>query len=89
MQGIKLLQKVRRKTTRITIPDMGDVSDWTLVAYSDAATKKIEASFRVAGYAIFLVNKKTNAASPITWSSKKNKINAIFNSVEIDVEVEA
>ena len=72
MQAIKLLQKVRRKTTRIAIPDMGDVSDWTLVAYSDAATKKIEASFSVAGYAIFLVNKKTNAASPITWSRKKN-----------------
>ena len=78
MQAIKLLQKVRRKTTRITIPDMGDVSDWTLVAYSDAATKKIEASFSVAGYAIFLVNKKTNAASPIIWSSKK--IERVVNS---------
>ena len=78
MKAIKVLQKVKRKTTKITIPEMGDLKDCVLVAYSDAATKKIDNAFSVAGHVIFLVNKKTNAATPITWSSKK--IERVVNS---------
>ena len=57
---------------------MGNIKDCVLVAYSDAATKKIDNAFSVAGHVIFLVNKKTNAATPITWSSKK--IERVVNS---------
>ena len=78
MKAIKVLQKVKRKTTRITIPDMGDVNDWVLVVYTDAATRKIDEAFSVSGYVIFLVNRKTFAATPITWSSKK--IERVVNS---------
>ena len=53
---------------------MGDV----LVAYSDAAMKKINNAFSVAGHVTFFVNKKTNAATLITWSSKK--IEKVVNS---------
>ena len=78
MKAIKVLEKVKRKTTKITIPDVGAIKDCVLVAYSDAATKKIDNAFSVAGHVIFLVNKKTNAAIPITWSSKK--IERVVNS---------
>ena len=71
MQAVKLLQKVKRISTKVTIPSLGEIKDWMLVAYSDAATKKIDHAFSVAGHVIFLVNKRTHAASPITWSSKK------------------
>ena len=49
---------------------LGDISEWILGAYYDAVTKNDHA-FGVAGHVIFLVNKRTHAASPITWSSKK------------------
>ena len=71
MKVIKVLQKIKRKTTKITIPDMGAAEDWVLVVYTDAATKKIDEAFSVSGYVLFLVNRKTYAATPITWSSKK------------------
>ena len=45
MTAIKLLHKVKRLSTKITIPNMGDLQDWGLIAYSDAATKKIEGAF--------------------------------------------
>ena len=62
---------MERLPTKITIPDMGEIKDWILVAYTDAATKKIDHVFSVAGYVVFLVNKRTNCAVPLTWSSKK------------------
>ena len=70
MQAVKLLQKVKRMSNRITIASLGDLNEWMHVAYSDAATKKVDHAFSVAGPAVFLVNKR-NAASPITWGSKK------------------
>ena len=74
----KLVKKVKRNTTKITIPDMGNVEDWILLAYADAATKKIDNAFSVAGHIVFLFNKKTNFATPLTWSSKK--IERVVNS---------
>ena len=71
MLAVKLLKKVKRMLTQITIPDMGNFADWILVAYTDAATKKIDNAFSVAGHVIFLVNAKTNNAVPLTWGSKK------------------
>ena len=71
MQTVKLLQKVKRMSSKITIPSLGGIRVWILVAYSDAATKKIYHAFSLAGHVVFLVNKRTHAASPITWSSKK------------------
>ena len=78
MLATKLLKKVKRMSTQITIPDMGEVKDWILVAYSDAATKKIDNAFSVAGHVIFLVNSVTNNSVPITWGSKK--IERVVNS---------
>ena len=78
MKAVKLLQKVKRVSTKIIIPDMGDNQDWILVAYSDAATKKIDNAFSVAGHIVFLVNKATNQATTLTWSSKK--IERVVNS---------
>jgi len=78
MKAIKLLQKAKRVSTKIVIPDMGDTKDWILVAYSDAATKKIDNAFSVAGHIVFLVNKATNQATTLTWSSKK--IERVVNS---------
>ena len=78
MQAIRLLKKTKRMTTQITIPNLGDVEDWILVAYSDAATKKIDHAFSVAGHVIFLVNRTTNHAVTLTWGSKK--IERVVNS---------
>ena len=78
MAASKLLMKVKRLTTKRAIPNLGKVKDWVLVAFSDAATKKIDNAFSVAGYVVFIVNKVTNHAAPITWSSKK--IERVVNS---------
>ena len=69
--AIKLLKKIKRVATKITIPDMGEIKDWIIVAYADAATKKVDNAYSVAGYVVFLVNEKNNYAVPLTWSSKK------------------
>ena len=78
MLAVKLLKKVKRMLTQITVPDMGNLKDWILVAYSDAATKKVDNAFSVAGHVIFLVNAVTNNAVPLTWGSKK--IERVVNS---------
>ena len=49
-----------------------------IVAYTDAATKKIDNAFSVAGHIVFLLNKKTNNLVPLTWS--RNKIERVVNS---------
>ena len=63
---------------KIVIPDLGFVTDWIIVAYTDAATMKIDNPFSVAGHIVFLLNKKTNNVVPLTWSSKK--IERVVNS---------
>ena len=78
MKASKLIMKVKRMTTKRTIPNMGEVKDWVIVAFSDAATKKIDNAFSVAGHIVFIVNKVNNNATPITWSSKK--IERVVNS---------
>ena len=69
----KLVKKVKRNSTKITIPDMGNVEDWILLAYADAATKKIDNAFSVAGHIVFLFNKKTNK-NGVLWSQARMRI---------------
>ena len=77
-EAIRIIKKVKRVSTNVDIPDLGNVSDWILVAYSDASTKKINAAFSVAGSVIFLVNSRTGRSLPLSWSSKK--IERVVNS---------
>ena len=70
-QAAKLLKKAKEESSKMLIPNIGAMEDWTLVAVSDASNKSASNMFSVGGYVIMLVNKKTNAAAVLTWSSKK------------------
>ena len=67
----RIIKQVHRGQTALTIPDLGNIEDWALVAFTDASTKKIDGLFHVAGHIVFLVNQKTHRSIPLTWASKK------------------
>ena len=68
---VKLIRKIKRDTTEIVIPNIGEKEDWILLGISDAATKKVNNLFSVSGQIVMLVNRKTNKASVLFWASKK------------------
>ena len=70
-QAIRLLKRAKEETTRIVIPDMGREEDWILVGVADASHKSKNELFSIAGHVIMLINKETNAATILHWSSRK------------------
>ena len=67
----RIIKQIQRTPTTLAIPDLGNIEDWILVAFSDASTKKVDGLFDVAGHIVFLVNAKTHRSIPLTWSSRK------------------
>ena len=70
-QAVKLLKQAKLESTRYVIPDIGKEEDWILLGVTDASNKSSGSLFPVGGFVILLVNKITNAASILFWSSKK------------------
>ena len=71
VQATKLIRKAKEETSKMIIPNIGPMEEWTIVAISDASNKSSTNVFSVSGYVIMIVNKHTNAAAVLTWSSKK------------------
>ena len=69
--AIRLLRKAKQESTKMVIPDIGPVSEWLIVGYSDASSRSGGSSFSTGGQVIMLVNKITQASSIIFWASKK------------------
>ena len=70
-KAIRMLKLAKEQSTKIVIPDMGDIKDWILVGVADASHKSKNELFSVAGHVILLVNAKTNAATVLHWTSRK------------------
>ena len=75
---VKLINKAREEPSIVAVPNIGQIEEWTIVAISDASTKKYNNIFAVGGYVVMLVNKITGAAVTLLWSSKK--IDRVVNS---------
>ena len=71
IKAVKMIRKVKDETTILTLPDIGDINDWILVGVTDASNKTACQIFAVGGFVVMLVNKITNRAAVLTWSSKK------------------
>ena len=70
-RAVKLLNQAKQETTRYVIPDLGDEKDWILLGVTDASNKSSGSIFPVGGHVIMILNKVSNAAAIIHWSSKK------------------
>ena len=68
---MKTAKRIKEEDTILTLPNIGDLEDWILVGVTDASNKSVNQVFAVGGYVIMLVNRKTNKAAVLTWSSKK------------------
>ena len=75
---IKIMKRLKEESTTLTIPNIGEVKDWILLGVTDASNKSVHQVFAVGGHVIMLVNKHTNKAAVLTWSSKK--IDRVCNS---------
>ena len=76
--AIKLLKLARQESTETVIPDIGRPEDWLLVGVADASHKTGAEMMTVGAHVVLLMNKVTEAASVLHWSSKK--IDRICNS---------
>ena len=70
-KAMKTVRRVKEEDTILTLPNIGDVTDWILVGVTDASNKSVNQVFAFGGYVFILVNRKTNRAAVLTWSSKK------------------
>ena len=78
LKVIKIMKHLKEESTTLTIPDIGEPEDWILLGVTDASNKSVRQVFAVSGHVIMLVNKRTNKAAVLTWSSKK--IDRVCNS---------
>ena len=70
-RAVKLINRAKAETTEMIIPNLGDMRDWLVIGISDASNKSANEIFSVGGHVIMLVNKTTEAAAVVHWSSKK------------------
>ena len=70
-RAVKLLTRAKEESTEMIIPNLGDMKDWLVIGISDASNKSSNEIFSVGGHVILLVNKTTEAAAVVHWSSKK------------------
>ena len=70
-RAVKLLKKAKIDRSGMIIPNLGDIQDWLIVGISDASNKSASEVFSVGGHVVMIVNKNTEAAAVLHWSSKK------------------
>ena len=70
-QAVKLMKKAKEESTEVSIPNIGEPEDWLLVGVADASHRKGAELFAVGGHVLILMNKHSQAASVLHWSSKK------------------
>ena len=69
--ALKKIQKLQAYPTRMVFPDLGAVSDWTLVGFGDAGLKSMpDKMSSVGGKVILLVNSEKGTACVLNWRSK-------------------
>ena len=70
-QAVKLMKRAKEESTEVSIPNIGEPEDWLLVGVADASHRKGAELFAVGGHVLILMNKHSQAASVLHWSSKK------------------
>ena len=72
--AMKKIQKLKGSETIMFFPDLGQVNQWTLVAYCDAGIKSLPDKINsVGGQVVLLVNTRNETACVLNWCSKKLK----------------
>ena len=69
-QANKNIQKAKREKSQICIPNLGDLNELSLIAYSDASFANLPDGGSQGGYIIFVVG-KNGAYFPLHWQSKR------------------
>ena len=66
--------KLKTDTTEMVLPDIGDISEWGLVAHGDAGIKSMpDKQFSVAGHVVMMMNMRSEKTCILSWRSKKIK----------------
>ena len=73
LQVNKIIKKVKTDEVFIQFPDLGDVSSWKLVVYTDASYANIPDGVSSAGGNIIFIVGENNRCCPISWCSNKIK----------------
>jgi hypothetical protein len=68
----KTLRKLQNISNHVHIPDIGDLSKASIIAYSDASHKILTDGHSQGGFVIFLQGENGKAA-PVTWKSHRLK----------------
>ena len=71
-QTLKILKKLKSKTTEMKFPNLGPVADWTLQGYGDAGFKSLpDKVSSCGGQVVAISNKKMGLKCVISWRSWK------------------
>ena len=73
LQLNKIIKKVKTDEVFIQFPDLGDVSSWKLVVYTDASYANLPDGVSSAGGNIIFIVGENNRCCPISWCSNKIK----------------
>ena len=66
----KNIVKAKKEKSRICIPNLGNLSELSIIAYSDASFANLEDGGSQGGYIIFVVGSNGNYF-PLHWQSKR------------------
>ena len=73
IQVRKIIQKAKDSKCEVCFPDLGPISEWRVVTFTDASFANLNnGTDSCIGYIIFLVG-KDDRACPLTWKSGKAK----------------
>ena len=70
-QAKKISEKIKKESTQMLIPNIGDLNKAVLVAVTDASTRHSGSVFSTGAQVIILLNKDTKAASVVHWQGTK------------------
>ena len=65
----KLLIKLKAEPSYVCFPDLGDITEWTIIVYTDASHANVDQVFSCGG-AVTLISNGVRCA-PICWRSGK------------------
>ena len=73
-EALKCIKRIQKTNITVNIPDLQNINDLEIWSFSDAAFGNIsDKEESVGAHMIFLANKETGMAAPITWKAAKLK----------------
>ena len=70
--AFKMIKKLKGENTHMFFPNLGEVSEWSIVGYSDAGVRCMPDKLTsVGGQVVLIVNEEKHIACVLNWRSKK------------------